>query len=154
MTNYLPSWITVLAALLTPTIAAIVAVIAWLQYKTARAKLKFDLFEKRFAIHNCIATCLAETATHGNANDELLRTYLVGTRDSPFLFDTEFFDYTRTVYNKLVRLNFLESQISGAEGELRTRLVNERETVFDWLTKEMMNLQTKMMPYLSFSNIR
>ncbi|MBP0595686.1 hypothetical protein J8I87_39835 [Paraburkholderia sp. LEh10] len=45
-------WSTWSSALLRPTIAGVAALIAHRQAKTARNKLKFDLFERRFAVYD------------------------------------------------------------------------------------------------------
>lgn len=43
------TWIDILSALLTPSIAVIAVYIAWQQWNTAEKKRKQDLFDKRYA---------------------------------------------------------------------------------------------------------
>jgi hypothetical protein len=44
------AWVTLFAGLLTPVIGIVVAFVAWQQWKTARDKLKLDMFDRRLAI--------------------------------------------------------------------------------------------------------
>lgn len=52
MSTLYTSLITALSALLTPTIAAGAAYIAWQNMKTAKHKIKIDLFDKRMRVVN------------------------------------------------------------------------------------------------------
>ena len=49
-----PHWTAYLTALLTPTIAGFGIYIAIQQWLTARRKLKFDLFDRRFAVYDAV----------------------------------------------------------------------------------------------------
>jgi hypothetical protein len=69
-----PYWTQVLSALLTPTIAVIVAIIAYRQWKTAQNRLKLDLFDRRFAVYDAARNLLSSVMTSGEAkNDEMLK---------------------------------------------------------------------------------
>jgi hypothetical protein len=46
-----PRWVEVLSALLAPAIALLAAVIAWAQWRTARDRVKLDLFDRRMAAY-------------------------------------------------------------------------------------------------------
>jgi hypothetical protein len=49
-----PHWTAYVSALSVPVVAAFAACIAWRQWMTARNKLKFDLFERRFAFYELV----------------------------------------------------------------------------------------------------
>jgi len=51
MSPTIPSWVTVLSAMLTPAVALSVAFIAYRQWRTAQNRLKLDLFDRCLAIH-------------------------------------------------------------------------------------------------------
>jgi hypothetical protein len=50
-TSVYPAWVTVLAALLTPAVAILATIVALQQLRTAREKLKLELFDRRLSIH-------------------------------------------------------------------------------------------------------
>ncbi len=90
-----PNW-TVLGPLI---IAALVAYIAWQQWRTAKNRLKFDLFKKRFNAYQHLYNLVQEICQKGKAtNDDYVR-WRVETRDIKWLFSAPFSKY---VYNELL----------------------------------------------------
>lgn len=61
--NDMPSWVQVLQALLTPAIAAAVAVIGFLQWRTAHQKVILDLFERRLKVYEDVNWGVGEVLT-------------------------------------------------------------------------------------------
>jgi len=99
MKSELPACIQYIQAL-GPTVVAVVvgtiaAYIAWRQWRTAHDRLRFDLYEKRFAVYEATKK-LSDAATmhvdpkalHGSrVSAENLHAYLNTIRGSQFLFD-------------------------------------------------------------------
>jgi len=58
--NDLPSWVQVLQALVTPAVAGAVAVIGFLQWRTAHQKVILDLFERRLKVYDAVNSVVGE----------------------------------------------------------------------------------------------
>ena len=77
------SWLTVLSSLATPFIAVLGIWIAYRQSRTARYKLKLDLYEKRLCIYEAARNAIGTIVTSGQTNNEIERTFLVGIDLAP-----------------------------------------------------------------------
>ena len=79
------SWIEILTALLTPTIACCAVLIAWQQWRTAERKIKQDLFNKRYAFFKRMWTIFASRIgePEGPIEDTILLDYV---HEAEFLF--------------------------------------------------------------------
>lgn len=83
----LPEWVLILQALLTPAIAVAVAVIAFLQWRTAHQKVVLDLFDRRWKAAEAIKQSLVPIFRDGRvrqSNDVLI--IYNAMRDAHFLF--------------------------------------------------------------------
>src|SRR5450755_2316417 len=79
-----PEWITVLAALLTPVLAAFGAYIAWQQWRTNRNKLKLDLFERRFTVYDAAIQLINSILRAGKVDQADLNIFVSRTRSAAF----------------------------------------------------------------------
>lgn len=115
--------IEVSSALLTPIIAATVAWIAWQQWKTARSKLRLDLFDRRMAIYRDAAAALALITRDGSARkNEAFQRMLAAWQESQFLFGRE-------VVQHLDELVTLIMDAMAAEAELEDLTEGRRPVV-------------------------
>ncbi|MBB2832304.1 UNVERIFIED_ORG: hypothetical protein GGD51_002433 [Rhizobium esperanzae] len=65
-----------LAALLTPTIAVIAIIIAYMQWRTAHQKTVLDLFDRRMAVYDKLRQSMRMINTAGKVSDESDRLFL------------------------------------------------------------------------------
>jgi len=73
-----------------PTIvAALVGAVAFRQWLTARAKLKLDLFDKRFAVYKTISDAVFQSHWTGPAAEESSKRINEMRQQAQFLFDAE-----------------------------------------------------------------
>ncbi len=154
MSCNLQDWIEISKALLTPVVALFGAWLGYRQYSVSREKLRLDLYDRRYKVYFCIASCLEQAVRDGTATNELLIKYNVGTRDVLFLFDSSIVDLEKEIREKLVNLRFHESASKKATGTKQSNHIDKSEEAFRWITNEMENLQLKMAPWLSFSHLR
>jgi Flp pilus assembly protein TadB len=68
--------ITVLTALLTPVIALLGILIAYQQWRTSRNKLKFDLFERRFAVYDAAVQLINFVLEAGKITPDAMREFV------------------------------------------------------------------------------
>src|SRR5437879_2462811 len=91
--NLITSIMPVLAALLTPTIAAIAVLIAYEQFVVNHRQYRLALFEKRWTIFNAVAKFIAGILQEANITMPQCIKLLQDTRDHEFLFGSEVGDF-------------------------------------------------------------
>ena len=89
----LPMWVQICQALAVPVIAAVGAWIALQQTHLARVKLQHDLYDRRYAVFNSARMLLEEVVTNKLASADTFNSFVIGTLNSPFLFDDELAAY-------------------------------------------------------------
>jgi hypothetical protein len=154
MSCNLQDWIEISKALLTPVIAIFGAWLGYQQHKTSREKLKIDLFDRRYKVYFCIASCLEEVAREGNVSNDVLYKFGVGTRDVPFLFDRSIVELEKKILENFNQLKYQENQIGRTTGEVQSKHFDKSQEIKNWLNEQMNNLQTSLSPWLKFSNLR
>lgn len=157
MQHELPYWVSILSALATPTLACLGLLIASRQYSLGRAKLKLDLFEKRYAVYSSIQKVLANIATQGAFNASLDNPILaldIGTKDAAFLFDDDiatFIDNVRTRISKLVyHAKMANKDPPAADYQLH---VDRELEYYTAIQEDFRVVQEKFAPYLNFKKL-
>jgi hypothetical protein len=135
------------AAFVTLIIGVIAAAITYNQYKVAAAKLKLDLFERRFAIFQETWKILSEVVMKGTRE----KNYGLGTPFNNFLPEAKFL-FGTDVSNYLDDLATNWSRLHGIEGtnEL-SRYAQEKYDLTGWF-KEQADTKVKEVfgRYLNF----
>lgn len=134
---------------LTVIVAAIVAYIAYQQFVLASERLKFDLFEKRFAIFEAARRFLIAISTDAKLELEDLAEFRRETQPAIFLFDTCITEYLASLAEQSIEMPKTRIQLDplpiGAERdtlcEKETRLLRE-------LRHELENLSEVFSPLL------
>jgi hypothetical protein len=153
MSCNLQDWIEISKALLTPVIAAFGTWLGYQQHKTSREKLKLDLFDRRYKVYFCMASCLEEVAREGNVNDAILYRFSIGTRDVPFLFNSSIVELEKKIFENLNQLKYQENQIGRTTNEVQSMHFDKSQEIKNWLNAQLKNLQENMAPWLKFSNL-
>ncbi len=152
-----PIWTDVLAALLTPTVAALGLYIAYRQWqtnrdqaRTAKERLRHDLFDRRFAVYDAARVLIGSIMASGRVTNEDQMKFLAGTREAKWLFDDEIAKYfDEEMWSKAVDLEYLEKELEPIPpGEDRTRLVKRQREVKDWFRAQYKVLDSMMNRYL------
>ncbi len=118
-----PHWTAYLQALLTPVIAFFAVYVAASQWKTARNKLRFDLFEKRYAVYEGAREFVGSIVTSGRVKDDMLYAYLVATKATKWVVADEIDAYLeREIYKPALELQRLAAELEGIpRGDARKR---------------------------------
>ena len=88
MSPTIPSWVTVLSAMLTPAVALSVAFIAYRQWRTAQNRLKLDLFDRCLAIHTEALEIISKVAVNTIETTDLTN-FEPAARQARWLLDEE-----------------------------------------------------------------
>jgi len=143
----------VFRALLAPVIAGVVAYIAWQQHKTNRDKLRLDLYDKRLKVFHSLMNLLGFIARDGDCSHSRLGQYCAEIGESRFLFAEDITNYLEEIFTEAGKLHRLEQeikQISAFSQARKESILNKRAKVFDWLTGQIKESQTRFEKYLNF----
>ena len=149
-----PHWTAYLTALLTPTIAGFGIYIAIQQWLTARRKLKFDLFDRRFAVYDAARSFLASISTSGKVKSEETQKFLIGTREATWLLNADIAKYLfKQIYHNALHLEALEMERPGmAPGPELTANVTKQREIKDWMFAQYDVLDEKFAPFLQLEH--
>jgi hypothetical protein len=132
--------------------------IAFMQWKIARDKLKLDLYNKRFAIYvAALETYQVVTKSYDIEQGEKALTALVkATREARFLFerDSGIYELLTTFHKASSRMN--ERNRLEQSGESEDRLKAIRKVTSDYITSGeeiLLSLEKMLAPYLDFHAI-
>ena len=146
----MPHWVQWLQALSVPTIAAVGVFLVWQQARIARAKVRHDLFDRRFAVFEAARTLLARVMAKGNATAEDVNRYSLGVIDAQFLLSREVQDYLFEIRRRVIALGTfgkaLQEMPAGIEKETLARREAEE---LAWLAAQIDVLPEKFRPFLT-----
>ena len=147
-------WVDYLSALLTPMIAVFGSIIAFMQFRINRNKLRNELFDRRYAQYESIKDFLGSIMGAGKVTDDAQRKYLVGTSGIRFIFDKNIAEYVdTTIWHLAVALECLCSELEGMPvGEERTRNVQRQSEIKKKLFSELNGLEDKFSHYLQLQH--
>lgn len=97
----------VLSALLTPTIAALALLIAYLQWRTNDNKLKHDRFDRRWSYFDATRKFIQSIIVSGHVEESECIKFASFTVGAGFVFDKKIADYMNEVYDKAIDLDQL-----------------------------------------------
>jgi hypothetical protein len=133
--------------------AVLVGGIAWYfahhQKRIAQAKLRIDLFDKRFAIFDAARNFLGRALFLGKVEIEDDNAFLIATSGASFLLNDELGNYLKEVQTRAAEVRFVQSELEDAKTEdertaAQTKFVAERR----WLREQATVLEAKFKPFL------
>jgi hypothetical protein len=155
----LPGVLTTLTALIPPAltilIGVFVAFVGYQQYTVNRAKLKLDLFEKRFAIYKGTQVFLSSVLHDAKVEmDELFR-FRGATQDAVFLFGDDIRKFLSAIDTRGLRLWRITQELEGVPvGDKRSSLCKEQSEILEALIDDLPRLKEVFGPYLAFKKWR
>ncbi len=126
-----PVWIQVLQALLTPAIAIAVAVIGFLQWRTAHQKVILDLFNRRMAVYEKLGRSMRMMNISAKISDDSDRLFLEAQAEATFVFGRDVQEYFRELWlvftesRTLTRDNGYDSDVTTAQHLKLMRTIND-----------------------------
>jgi hypothetical protein len=145
-----PGWVDWLSAMLVPTIALFGVFIAWQQWRTNRARLKSELFDRRYAQFKVVTDFIGSIMASGKCLGEEQRKYLVGTRGMRFAFDKRIAEYVdKHIWAPAIDLECLDSELEGLPvGPERAENVRRQRDIKVQLHDELEVLEERFAKYL------
>jgi hypothetical protein len=137
------SWIDILSALLTPTIALIAIYIAYQQYKVNEQRLRHETYGNRVKIFKAVNRFISEITANGQTNYEKCHVFYSEASEAAFLFDKSVMDYIDKLYSKGIDLIQLQEELypgdgsQGVQGEERGTVASQKSVLFKWFAKQL-----------------
>ena len=152
------------SALSTPLIALLGVLIACGQLKTARRKLKLDLFEKRLEIFQTVSKSLSFAIFEKCSTEEERLLFWQAAQNSKWLFDEEIstqlkllFSETDKIARMQERRNFLAEEFRLKKDASSQMELDKMDQMLTEQKKKLAKLQAKLelslSPFLSISSL-
>jgi hypothetical protein len=146
-------WLSYLTASLTPIVAGFGIWIARSQWKTARMKLKLDLFEKRIVVYDAVRNAMGEITTHGKPSAEVFTAYLTGIAGAKWLFDEKMHKYLSVeLWGLISRLHVIHIQQIGASPNEKREAAEKQLDVLGEMHTHWENIDSRFYPFLGLSH--
>jgi hypothetical protein len=140
-----------------PTIVAIVVgvvagYIAWRQWQTAHQRLRFDLYDKRFAVYDTVRSLISAFRLHGQITDDEFDEFYQGIRGAEFLFDGDTKNFLKDLASMTVTARMRRDQLQRHPDHPRAdQLIAEQENIGAFLQRY--DLEKEFSRYLDLSKI-
>lgn len=131
-------------------IAAIVASIAYRQWRTANAKLALDLFDKRMAVFSDVDQAAKLVAGHGGArNNDAAALALQAWRTSTFLFQNDLRAHLESIVDQILAIEAAENMLEAPENEeVRQQHIKAKWDGVKAIARLRKGLPNQFAPYL------
>jgi hypothetical protein len=125
------------AAFVTLIIGGIAAGITWRQYQVAKAKLQFDLFEKRYAIFHQVWVIFSEVVFDGTRkkNYAFYTPFNNLLPEAAFLFGKNIEMYLTEAAKKWTELKAAETEIEG-QGTTSQQSIDKQRELTNWFEEQ------------------
>ena len=131
--------------------------IAWQQWKIAHAKLRLDLFDRRYKVFEATRGFLGGILSSATFSDSQLFKFYADTADAEFLFDSDIVDYLTQIAKRAIDMQSHQKRYQPLPpGDERSRHVQAEHDQLLWLGEQLTTkaITKAFKPYLGFSNIR
>ena len=141
-------------AVTTTAIAALVALITLRQWLTDRARLKHELFDRRYAIYEKIAAFPADILLAGRVQPGADIQFLRDTKLAYFAFgcDAAVKGVVDRIYKLAVDLHATQASLPGLTGAARTANLAKEAELMDQLQRASLSLPDTFTKYLKLGH--
>ncbi len=142
------------AALTTALVAIVVAIITLGQWVTNRARLRHELFDRRYAVYEQITGFIADILVSGKVPTGEPEGFSRRTKTAYFVFacDKDVKVLVKQIYEKTVELHALEATLESLKGDERTQNVAKQRVVKDWLEQTLGSMESKFEKYFKLTH--
>jgi hypothetical protein len=130
-------------------VAGVGCYFAYHQKKIAKAKLRLDLFDKRFAVFNAAGTFLGTAIALGKVSRTDEAAFMIATLHASFLLSEELGSYLEEMLRRTAAASLIQSELEDARTDeerekAKARFLTERQ----WLSAQINVLSAKFRPFL------
>lgn len=140
----------------TALVASVAVYVAWRQYETARAKVKLDLFDRRYAVFEETWKHLSAISTNSISLHDSLRMPFDNLRTSAgFLFDDEIADYLEKIRSSRVELGMIERRTKTNGNVLLPEDIDRHTALQTWFLDQAADgVKKKFKPWLGLEELK
>ena len=147
--------IATLLSISTFCLSVAVGLIACLQWRVARNKLRLDLFDRRWQIYAATSKFVDAINNDPENVGSYMNDFNAGTSNAEFLFDSNVVNYIKEVRRRAVDMRTAHTLYqTERDGEQRTRNIEKFEADRLWLIEQATAMTKTFAPYLGFANIK
>jgi hypothetical protein len=132
-----------------------VVLIAWLQWRVARNKLRLDLFDRRYKVYEATRKFLGLILRNGAFTDLELTEFELATSDAKFLFGDDVVQWLEEIRKRALHLRTTQKLLSRPrdDHEVAKRAQAEHDDLL-WLTDEIATMKSVFTRYLGFGHVK
>jgi hypothetical protein len=148
----LPGWVQYAQALVAPVLTIAGVGIAWGQLALARARMKHDLYDRRYKIFQGARAFIVEVCQEGRAENERVLAYHRDTGDAVFLLKPSVLFYLNEIEKKGFRLAYLRTVIAREDHPKRNAAIDEEANLLTWFSEQFDPLVQQFKPFLQLES--
>ena len=133
-----------------------VVIIAWLQCRVAKDKLRLALFDRRYKVYDATRKFLSVIIREATFTVPDLFEFNAGTSDAQFLFKPDVAKYLAEIRERALHLQTTHQLLERppANGDELPRLAYAQGDDLKWLGDQITAMTKTFVPYLGFANVR
>lgn len=138
-------------AVATSAVAILVALITWREWSTNRARLRHELFDRRYKVFEKIGAFLSRVLQEGRVPEGEPEQFLRETKTAYFVFgsDPTVKAFIEEIFRHAAQLHALEATLETLRDEERTVNIEKQGEIKDWFMRELHGLERRFDRYLS-----
>jgi len=126
----------------------------FLKWKTGKAHVKIELYEKRYTIYQSLIGFLEQIVTKGMIAPETVFKFTAETAESKFLFDDPIRKYLKEIADNAMILYGVEQKYSILPiGSERSRLVDKKWELQQWFEQQTKIASSKFDKFLNLKDL-
>ncbi|EJG1923209.1 hypothetical protein [Vibrio parahaemolyticus] len=136
-----------LSTILTPPLIGLLGLyIAYQQYRTNRMALKKDLFDRRYAVFECVNEFISVVVKWKGTGIEHREHFLAGTKGVEFLFDKKIKEYVDEIWERsLSNCGYIGDWAFPTES-------SDSSEEYKWFICQKKNINNKFKKYISLKH--
>ncbi|WP_434686490.1 hypothetical protein [Pseudanabaena minima] len=154
----IPLWVDIIVKLtpsiITLMVGSIGTYIAYNQYRTAKDKLRLDLFEKRLAAYEKLQEYFMFVFQFGRVDGQAIQILGEARYKSRFLFGDDITKHIDEVLDKALKIQELDFKLKDSHslpiGEERKRVAEELRDILIWNSDQQISSPERYAKYLQF----
>jgi hypothetical protein len=141
------------ATIVAATVAAgLTFLIQYRQWRTAREKLRLDLFEKRYVYFMAARNFLSSIAREADMSYEALREFDIAMVGARFIFDQSVVEYIRKIRKVAFEAKRAEIDMADLNNPKRADIVQRKFNAILWLHEQLEELERVFSPHIGIGN--
>ena len=147
-----PTLTDTVSALLVPTIAVVALMVGLGQFLVNRARLKHELFDRRYAIFAATNDYIVHILNTDKIDHDTLIEFKITVRGARFIFDNKMEKHLKHILSKTIDLDMKRRNHREAlDDNVRRELGNDIMNLVTYLTNQIENLDDKFEPFLGIN---